>query len=109
MEKIAERKGYDPEDLDEVPPSVFQPVLGKYMNALYEGAIKGSGSHLRVAFRSYLISHIRSKWTLIQPSEYVNAARVILPKWNNASAAETYRYVAEQYKKYKNNDWRPIY
>jgi len=109
MEKTASKKGYDPNDLDSVPPNVFEPVIGRYMNAIYTGSIGGPGKYLRAAIRTYLISHIRSKWTLINPSEYENASRVILPKWNNSSASETYKYVAEQYNKYKNNNWNNIY
>jgi len=108
IKKNAVRAGYDPDTLDDIPPTVINGWVGKYINAVYSQQQKSAGSKIKVAYRSYLLNRIKGKMIKIKFSEWDNAVNVVLPRFKKMSPSATYQYVNEQYAKYKNNPWGPL-
>ena len=104
MKKVAEKKKFDPNDLDSVPDNVFQPVISKFMQGVYEGRINSAGKHIKVSYRSYFLNRIKSRLVRIPFSEYELAAKVMLPKFST-SRSKTYSWIKEMYNRYKGSNW----
>lgn len=108
MKKTAEKQGYDPNNLNEVPDGNISKVVGKYLNAVYQG-MSSSGSRIKVAYRTYYVSRIKGKIIRILPDEWENAINLILPRFQKMGPGSVYKDIEELYKKYKGSSWKDIY
>jgi hypothetical protein len=108
IESVAEKKGYDPFDLDSVPEEVVAKIVGKYLESVYQG-MSSAGSHIRECYRMYLFNRISSKIIRIKVSEWQHAVDLVLPKWQGAGQGTIYKDISSLYTKYKGNSRESIY
>ena len=107
MKRTAEKQGYDPNNLNEVPDGNISKVVGKYLNAVYQG-MNSAGSRIKVAYRTYYIGRIKGKMIKIQPDEWLTAVDVILPRFNKMGPGSIYKDIEELYSRYKGSNWGSI-
>lgn len=107
MKRTAEKQGYDPDNLNAVPDGNISKVVGRYLNAVYQG-MSSAGSRIKVAYRTYYIGRIKGKIIKIQPDEWDNAVNLILPRFNKMGPGGIYKDIEKLYKKYKDSNWKSI-
>lgn len=108
MKRTAEKQGYDLNNLNEVPDGNIGKVIGKYLNQVYQG-MNSAGSKIKVAYRTYYMGRIKGKIIKISPDEWLNAADLILPRFQKDAPGSIYADVERLYRKYKSRNWSDIY
>ena len=107
LSKEAKRAGY--KSLTELSPSQISLWGRDYMSDAYLRATKGPGNLLRACVRTYLYSHVQSKFLPVNITEWYNVYYLVLPKFMKKSDSYIYKEVIKEYQRYKDSIRRNIY
>ena len=109
IRRVADKQGFDPDNLEDYPHQNITRVVGKYMNRVYQSGGGSAGAMIRASYRSYFLSRMGGKLKKIPLNEWDEAASVYLPVFRKQSASAVYADTKEKFDKYKSNMRHDIY